>query len=362
MIRQQEQPSDLQRQIANLRKRYKSGVHVSVFPDNTIIPWRCLTLKEVFHYSQLANRGYRYTESLEDEIFSACVLDEVFIKRINYLKAGTVTSVSNHIWQYSTPLDVDNFNNSLDNARQHLNTSNGILHELVEYITLAFPYKPDEVYQMELSGLLHIFSLAERKLLKLGVIDKPFVAHVVEENKQEQPGPPVVKQDPKEVWERIHGIKPPAEETVEEDEQERLSTAMKYSQMPVAEELSHPFKKGEERDLLARAQGKQAWRSKLASIRKQQAPQRKSVLPPPEELPPEILNDPKVSPIIKYGGAQGPKVDFAADELGILRTMKGHELVDLDVERELMVREAQKLYGPVLDYLEKQRAKHQQKK
>ena len=218
---------------------------------------------------------------------------------------------------------------------------------------------------MDLDHLLQIFALAEQKLLTLGMISKPFCATLQEEGEEgeRKQQSPEEKPDPKKVWEQIHGV-PQQTDSDEEaaDERKAMALARKYSQMGRFTE-EHPFKPGEKQALLDRARGKKSspvapWRQKLAQLKQSQDSGEKhsSILLPPEELPPEMLNDPKVSSIIKYGGGKDAKViDFALDELATIRSMQGHELQDLDVNREIMVRDARKLYAPVIKYLEERR-------
>lgn len=353
-----------------LRKTHKTGTHITVFPDGCMIPWRTLSLKEILFYTRFSNDGQHLPVVLEDEIFSSCVLDDVFRRRRDYLFAGRITSVAEHVWQYSTITSSDHLNQSLDQARHSIRNNNGVLHELVSHITLAFPYKPDEVYEMDLEHLLQIFALAEQKLLTLGMIEKPFHATLLdEEGQEEKQSPKEPRQDPKKVWEQIHGVPPQDTQTDSEkeaaDERNAMALARKYSQMDQLGE--HPFKPGEKQALLDRAQGKKSspvapWREKLNQLKQSQNPKKKSIFLSPEELPPEMLNDPKVSPIIKYGGSKDAKfVDFAMEELATIRSMRGHELQDLDVNRELMVRDARKLYAPVIKYLEERRGEQKKK-
>ena len=339
---------------------------VSVSSNGIVIPWRRLSCQEFISYSRFANDGYHLDVLIEDEVFLRCVLDDSLRRRINTLPAGVITSVVSQIFQASTANSADHLNILLNETRQSvLGANNAIVHHLVKWITMAFSYKPDEVYAMDFPQLLRIFVLAENKLLELGMIDKPFMAQQQQtEEEEQQPSEqqqeePPLKVDPREVWEKVHGIQPPTTEQEERDERQREAMLQKFTIFNKPE-FQHPFREHEEEKLIAKAKGYKPsrWRQYQTELNKQKPKKRSSILPPPEEVPKEIMDDPHVSPIIKYGGASNAKrVDFAVDEIGVLRGLANHDLVDLDINRQLMIKDAQKMYAPVLKYLDEQRAK-----
>ena len=366
----EELSEEIESQIEKFREQYGiGGTFVSIFSDGIVVPWKPLSLYQYLKYSELAQKG-KLSVHLEDEIFLLCVLDDTLKRQIDYLRAGTVQTVVQHIWQLSCPSSADELNQQINNRREQTwSAHNAIIHEFVKWITLAFPYKPEELYAMSFDQLVRILVLAEQKLSLLGLLDKPFQASIEGEQSQQT----MKKPDPKKVWEEIHGIESPDssfrdEVLQEKDAQEELrhkAMAKRFSRMPsTPSPPPHPFGEGEKDNLLRRAQGKEPrknWRKALQQAREQ--PKRESVLLPPEQLPPEMLEDPKVSPIIKYGGSKdAKKIDFAIEELSALCSLTGHEMMDLDIDRELMVRDAQKHYSDVLKYLADRREEVARKK
>jgi len=159
--------------LDKLREQYGDAL-VTIFPDELVVPWRLLTMDEYIGYSMDRSRGMITPALLEDEIFKKCVLDDVLLRQFASLKAGTVTTVVAHIWEHSGPASIASFNNDLEMARQILHSEAlGAIHELVQIVTMAFPYKPEEVYEMNYDDFIIRVAQAEDKLLKMKMIDQP---------------------------------------------------------------------------------------------------------------------------------------------------------------------------------------------
>ena len=191
--------------IYEVRKRF-GGTYVTIFPDGLIIPWKALSLKDFISYQQDTFKNLIPYPQLEDEIFSKCVLDDSIIRQMPFLKAGIISTVVHNIWEYSGPTTAELFNNDLETARQMLQgTGIGGLHELVEMITLAFPYTPEQVYEMDYETFLLRTAQAEGKLLRMKIISSPFslVQTQTEASKQKGPIPKETKPrvDAKSLWE-----------------------------------------------------------------------------------------------------------------------------------------------------------------
>lgn len=350
-----------EQQLQKLRRRFGIGTRVTIFPDNLIVPWRVLSLKELLYFVEELGTQRRVPCLIEDEVFLKCVLDDSLCRRIDQLKAGVVTSVADQILTSSKPVySAEDFTKRLEQERQRLQVNNAILHEFVKYISIAFPYKPEEIYSMTFDEFCRTLILAESKLFYLGIIKEPFT--VVSEEGQEEKGP---RPDLKDVWERQHGVesrKTREEEASEIDEKRTEKVSRHYLRM---EPPPHPFKEGERDALFTRAHGRQpsqtkelTWRDKI-----KEQPVTRSPEGPDREVLVEMgmdPNDPRLSPVIKHGPATG--LDFQMEELGVIKSLKGHELQDLDVNRYKMVEEAKKIYGPALEYLERKKARARGKK
>lgn len=159
-----------------------SRAFVTEFPD-LIVPWKPLSVGEYLKYQQDLDRGIHSLALLEDEIFCKCVLDQSLVRRIKHLKAGIVTIVAGNILQASGDVTAEQFAQDLETARQ-LTNSFPVIHDLASLILDAYPYKPEEVYEMDYPTLLERAAMAEKKLLRLGVIKEPIG---VQSRKEESP-------------------------------------------------------------------------------------------------------------------------------------------------------------------------------
>jgi hypothetical protein len=156
-------------QLYEIRKSH-GGVFLTAFDDGMLVPWMPLSIEDYIKYSQDKTRGFIPVSQLEDEIFTKCVKDQALIRQMPYLKAGVVSTVVINIWQFSGPTGVHEFNQDLEIARQMMRADGArLLHELVQIISIAFPYKPEEIYAMDYQTFLFRLAQSERKLLQLGL-------------------------------------------------------------------------------------------------------------------------------------------------------------------------------------------------
>jgi hypothetical protein len=155
--------------------RFQYGrVYVTSFPDGLSVPWRPLTVQEYIEYSKDTERGVYLPVYIEDEMFQKCVVDESLRSLSGSLKAGVISTVAVNIWQISGPTSVEAFNEDLETAREQINQSAvTVIHELVQLITLAFPYTPEQIYQMDYETFVSRVIQAENKLLQTGMIQEP---------------------------------------------------------------------------------------------------------------------------------------------------------------------------------------------
>lgn len=208
------------KQLHEVREEY-GGVYVTRFPDGLLVPWKPLSVGDYIKYTHDHNRHFILSSRLEDEIFRKCVVDDSLVRQLPFLKAGVITTVVLNIWQYSGPSDISSFNHDLDVARAILNADGTrAIHDLVQVITLAFPYKPEEVYEMEYETFLLRLAQSEKKLLELGAIKEPIS---MKDTSQEQKRPSPLdefikgeaaakpKVDAKKLWDQQQGLIPPDE-------------------------------------------------------------------------------------------------------------------------------------------------------
>jgi hypothetical protein len=191
-------------QISTLRDRFGS-VYVTAFPDGPTIPWKPLSLGDYIKFNADAARGLIPQAQIENEIFRSCVLDQVFIQQLPFLKAGIVTTVVSCIWQHSGPTSISSFNADMEMARQII-AADGTkaLHQVVQLITMAFPYKPEEVYEMPYETLLLRAAQAETKLLETGMISQPIMMQDPAVAPQSRPKRRV---DAREMWEQQQAMR-----------------------------------------------------------------------------------------------------------------------------------------------------------
>ena len=195
-------------QICETRKLY-GNVFVTIFPDNFTVPWHLLSLEKYLQFNRDYQRQLIPAVLIENEIFELCVVDDAIKRQLPFLNAGIITTVSLNIWHYSGPLKVSDFNRDFNIARNILSDKGTqALHDLVTIITMAFPYKPEEIYAMQYDIFLLRLAQAEKKLLQLNIISEPIEMKIPEEV-QEVQKKPKFNVDPLKLWEQQKGYKKP---------------------------------------------------------------------------------------------------------------------------------------------------------
>jgi hypothetical protein len=157
------------REPYEVRQKY-GGVYVTAFDDGLIVPWRPLDLGSFIKYTSDFTNPIIPFSCIEDEIFKRCVVDNTLVRQLPFLKAGIISTVVQNIWQLSGPSSIEGFNEDLAIARSIINGDLRSLHNLVDIICMAYPYKPEEVYAMEYETLMLRAVQAEEKLMTLGII------------------------------------------------------------------------------------------------------------------------------------------------------------------------------------------------
>lgn len=150
-----------------LRLRYGKA-YATVLPDGRVIPWKPLTIGRFIDYTLEVRKQAILEPVLENEIFRDCVLDPFFVNSMDDLPAGIVESVVVAIFLTSGPVSVHDINTKMEMKRMELT---GILHTLVDMITLAFPhYAPEQVYNMDYETLMMRAAQAETRLIERKVL------------------------------------------------------------------------------------------------------------------------------------------------------------------------------------------------
>lgn len=124
---------------------------------------------------------------------------------MNNLHAGIVSTVSTNIWQFSGPASPQMLAQDLDIARSITKApaTNSFI-EIAKMITLAYPYKPEEVLAMPYEEFMIRAAQAEDKLLSLGIITDPITVYTEPEAKAKPVSKPRV--DAKKLWEEQQGV------------------------------------------------------------------------------------------------------------------------------------------------------------
>ena len=155
--------------LPSLRKKY-GPVFITTLSGGDIVPWKQLNIGEYLEYSALLG-GYLYAkETIEDEIFRKCVLDEYLVDTLPVLKAGTVSTVVNDIIQNSGPVSITDLNNTLHIFRS---VASQAIHQTAVLVVQAFPgYKLEEIYEMKYPDFMLRLAQAELKLLQVGILEE----------------------------------------------------------------------------------------------------------------------------------------------------------------------------------------------
>ena len=99
--------------LPSLRRKY-GPVFVTTLDSGDIIPWKQLNIGEYLEYTILMAGPTYAKETLEDEIFNKCVLDEYIVNILPALKAGTVSTVVKDIIEHSGPGSIQELITSLN--------------------------------------------------------------------------------------------------------------------------------------------------------------------------------------------------------------------------------------------------------
>lgn len=256
--------------------------------DNYKIAWKPLSIEDFFYYQNLINTSDIIPAVIEDEIFKKCVLSKDYRKEIDTLPFGVINTVVQNIMEHSGPLSIDHFNNHLDNQRV---IAQEPLHYLVTLVVRAFPaYKPEDIYAMDFDIFMLRVAQAESLLLLLGILTEPIALTDGTEAPPEKPK----RQPPPElraIWEK------------QQKDQEKKQQA-------------------------------------------KQEPTKKPKDPTKKPLP-STFTKPEDSPVLK---AKKPAIkDLNTERLSIEQSA-GSE--DESGERARMVKEAMKLFGPVMQHMD----------
>jgi hypothetical protein len=207
--------------IVEARRKYGEGVYLTIFPNGLSFPWKRLSLKDYLFYTQETTTSQSPPSVLEDEIFRKCVLDPASIRQLDYMPAGIVSTVVANVIQYSGPIGIDSFNQDLEVARHEILVSkSAVIHDLVSTITLAFPYKPEEVYAMDYETFCLRCVQAEKKLLFSGALKEPVYIKQKEPEKVRNPKGKKTEfdaQEAKRLFDEQHGLakkRTPTEDTL----------------------------------------------------------------------------------------------------------------------------------------------------
>ena len=224
------------------RQQY-GAIYTTSLPNGQTIPWHPLSVGDYIKYTRDYSRGIIPSSILEDEIFRKCVVDSSVIRQMPYLNAGVVSSVVQNIWQVSGPVGVKEFNEDIEKARARLiDDGMRVIHELVQLITMAFPYKPEEIYEMDYDTFMFRLIQSEKKLLEMGMITEPLsITEPGEEEKQQ----PRQRPDAKKLWEEQQKITQQQKTPQPSSKQRKPSTpkgptpsnrTKKYEVSPILEE------------------------------------------------------------------------------------------------------------------------------
>jgi hypothetical protein len=160
-------------ELFQARKKY-GRVYVTLFPDGTLVPWKPLSIQDYLEYIADFQRGFIPNVIIEDEIFRKTVQEPSLIRTMDYLKAGTVSTVVEQIMSFSGPQTIEAFNEDIDLARQMVVSGNSqVVQELTHLTTLAFPTTPEQVQSQPYEKFILQFARAEHKLLQIGHLKEP---------------------------------------------------------------------------------------------------------------------------------------------------------------------------------------------
>jgi hypothetical protein len=233
---------------------------------------------------------------------------------MDYLNAGVVTTVVQNIWQFSGPSDSATIVADLNAARGVIHASvSSLLHDLVELISLAFPYKPEEIYAMDYSTFLLRVAQAEKKLIYLGIREGPVEIITADEQKPQ----------------------PSAAARLAE----RVAKSATQDINPVAAEAA-----------------KKAWEAEQEKRKKIIQPKPEPNRPAPKPSRKDAKNKWwKDSPVLEANMDHNIDFQTEATEQHVFG-LTGHEKADAHIGRAKMVQDAQWIYKDLIEKLEKQKS------
>ncbi len=178
-----------------LRDRY-GDTFITILQD-IVVTWKPLSIGKYLYYDNLLKQSFINSAILEEEIFKLGVTDQSLILNIDNLPAGIITTVAQNIINNSGPLDLEEFNLSLQQSRL---IGSNVIHKLVPLIIRAFPaYKPEDIYEMPYETFLLRLAQAEELLLTLQVITEP--VYLIDENSKPEKKKRMSPQEIREKWE-----------------------------------------------------------------------------------------------------------------------------------------------------------------
>ena len=183
-------------EIIKLREKYGEGAYATVIDEHIIIPWKPLCITDFITYQ---NPSIYPAAAIEDEIFRKCVLDQSWIRQIDFLPAGIVSTVAANILSVSGPDNPETIQDKLIEKRNKVNGTHQIIYDFIKLITIAFPYKPEELFTFDFDKLIEILVLAENKLLTIGFLQEPIAIEGAQQPQEQPFQRPRV--DAKELWE-----------------------------------------------------------------------------------------------------------------------------------------------------------------
>lgn len=169
------------------RKRYGDN-WLTIFPSGLEIPWRKLTLQEFIQFEKLFRSGKYSAVEVEDFIFSAAVLERLYIDNIDILPSGIVSTVAAQIFQCSGPFSPQAINQDLDVAR---NQVQDFISGCIPVICSVFPaYKPEDLLALDYLVFMERLAMAESRLLQIGVLKTPLQVLIPENEEEDNIDPP----------------------------------------------------------------------------------------------------------------------------------------------------------------------------
>ena len=134
-------------------------IYSTVFPKEEItVYWHGLSWREFKHYKELAVNQFLVPD-IEEEVFRNCVLDATIdYEDIDSLNAGIITTVFHSILSVSGPRSLSEIEIPLNFYRTSLQN---VEEQIPLLICSAFPYKPEDIEELEWPTVLKRLAQAE---------------------------------------------------------------------------------------------------------------------------------------------------------------------------------------------------------